>query len=197
MLPAKAGVDAHHQHQINLVDQVVEHLGRSGGVQRNPGLLAQRLDRLHRAVGVRPGLGVKGDQVGSGLGKGGKVRVDRADHQMHVKQLGGVRAQRLHHHRPDGDIGDEMPVHHVDMDPVGTGSVDSAHFLAQPGKIGGQDRGRDQGGHGWRKIPERAGIPAISQPNARKQGAPGAFPHACPKRSAAEQNSLAIHPSCP
>jgi hypothetical protein len=34
-----------------------------------------------------------------------------------------------------------MPVHHVDMDPVGSGFVDRADFLAEPGEIGGEDRG--------------------------------------------------------
>ena len=36
-----------------------------------------------------------------------------------------------------------MAVHHVDMDPVGAGGVDRAHLLAQPGEIGGEDRGGD------------------------------------------------------
>ena len=39
-----------------------------------------------------------------------------------------------------------MPVHHVEMDPVGTGRIDGADFLSQPGKIGGQDRRRDDEG---------------------------------------------------
>ena len=32
-----------------------------------------------------------------------------------------------------------MAVHHVDMDDVGAGGVDGADFLAQFGKIGGED----------------------------------------------------------
>ena len=42
-----------------------------------------------------------------------------------------------------------MAVHHVDVDPVGAGRVDRAHFLAEPGEIGGQDRrGDERRGHG-------------------------------------------------
>ena len=37
-----------------------------------------------------------------------------------------------------------MPVHHVDVDPVGAGGVDRAHFLAELGEVGGQDRWGDE-----------------------------------------------------
>ena len=36
-----------------------------------------------------------------------------------------------------------MPVHDIDMDPVGAGLVDRAHLLAELGKIGGEDRRGD------------------------------------------------------
>ena len=94
---------------------------------------------------VRPGLGMDGDDVGAGLGEGVEERVDRRDHQMDVERLGGVRAERLHHRRADREVGHEMAVHHVDVDPVGAGLVDRAHFLAEPGEVGGEDRGGDQG----------------------------------------------------
>ena len=92
---------------------------------------------------VRPRLGMDGDDVGAGLGEGLEEGIDRRDHQMDVERLGGVRPQRLHHRRADGEVGDEMAVHHVDMDPVGAGLVDRADLLAEPGEIGGEDRGRD------------------------------------------------------
>ena len=42
-----------------------------------------------------------------------------------------------------------MAVHDVDVDPVGAGLVDRAHFLAELGEVGGQDRrGDERGGHG-------------------------------------------------
>ena len=100
------------------------------------------------AVKVRPGLGMDGDDVGPGLGEGVEEIVDRRNHQMDVERLGAVRAKRLHHRRADRQVGDEMPVHHVDVDPVGAGGVDRAHLLAEAGKIGGQDRrGNERAGH--------------------------------------------------
>jgi hypothetical protein len=32
-----------------------------------------------------------------------------------------------------------VAVHHVDMDPIGAGRIDCAYFLAELGKISGQD----------------------------------------------------------
>ncbi len=64
-----------------------------------------------------------GDDVGARLGEGFEDRIAGRDHQMHVENLLAVRAQRLHHVRPDGDVGHEMPVHHVHMDPVGSGGL--------------------------------------------------------------------------
>jgi hypothetical protein len=50
--------------------------------------------------------------------KASRYRIDRRNHQVNVDHLLRVRAQRLHHGRADGDVGHEMPVHHIDMHPV-------------------------------------------------------------------------------
>ena len=90
-----------------------------------------------------PGFDMHGDDVGAGLGERLEIRVARRDHQVHVEHLLAVRPQRLHHVRPDRNVGDEMAVHHVDMDPVGAGLIDGADLVAELGKIGGKDRGGD------------------------------------------------------
>ena len=113
-------------------------LDRRAGIERDAGLLAERADRLQRAVDVRPGLDVHGDDVGAGLGEGFEIGIARRDHQVHVERLSGVRAQRLHDVGTDRDVGHEVPVHHVDMDPVGAGGIDRAHLLAEPGEVGGR-----------------------------------------------------------
>ena len=52
-------------------------------------------------------------------------------------------SQRLHHQRADGDVGDEVAVHHVDVDPVAAGGVDRPHLVAELGEVGGEDGWRD------------------------------------------------------
>jgi len=39
------------------------------------------------------------------------------------------------------DVGHEVPVHHVQVDPVGPGPLGLGHMLAQAGDVGGEDRG--------------------------------------------------------
>jgi hypothetical protein len=90
------------------------------------------------------------------FGKGVEHRIDRRNHQVNVHHLLGVRAQRLHHHRADRDVGHEMPVHHIDMHPVRPGGIDGAHFLAETREIRREDGGGDENG----PVHERIALPA-------------------------------------
>jgi hypothetical protein len=65
---------------------------------------------------------------------------------MRVEDLLGVRAHRLDDIGTVGNVGDEMPVHHVEMDPVGARGIDRTYLFAQPGEIRRQDRRRDDEG---------------------------------------------------
>ena len=64
---------------------------RGAGIHGDAGLLAERADRLQRAVDVRAGLDMNGDVVGAGLGEGFEIGIARRDHQMHVERFLGVR----------------------------------------------------------------------------------------------------------
>ena len=81
---------------------------------------------------MRPGLRMHGDAVAAGLGKGRQVEIGGRNHQMAVERLVGPAADRLDHRRPERDVGDEMPVHHVEVDPVGAGRRHPLDLLAEP-----------------------------------------------------------------
>ena len=89
-----------------------------------------------------------------------------------------VLAQRLHHHRSNREVGHEMVVHHVDMDPVGAGRRHRFDSRAERREIGRQDGGRDADGllrHGsLSQVPGRVGA---SQP-LRRKGLAGKLPSA-------------------
>ena len=142
-LAAEARIDGHDQDEINEIDHRLDALDRRSRVHGDAGLLAERADRLQRAVDVGTCLHVHGDDIGAGLGECFQIRIAGRDHQMHVEHFLGVAAQRFHHVRADRDVGHEVAVHHVDMDPVGAGRIDCAYFLAELGEIGGQDRRGD------------------------------------------------------
>ena len=90
-------------------------------------------------MNMRTGLDMHRDDIGAGLGESLEIRVARRDHQMHIEHLLGVRAQRFHDVRSDGDVGDEVAVHDVEMDPVGSCRIDRADFFAQLAKVGGKN----------------------------------------------------------
>ena len=111
------------------------------GLSETPAFLPLRANVLQRAVKMRPRFRVHGDEIGAGFGEGLDIGVDRFDHQMRVEGAGGVWAQRLHDSRTKGDVGHEMAVHHIEMNPIGAGRDDIAHFLAEPGEIRRENRG--------------------------------------------------------
>ena len=143
LLPAEAGVDAHQQHHVELVHDVVHPVERGGRVEHQAGLTAGVADQPERAVDVLGGLGVEGDDVGAGLGEVGHDAIDRLHHQVHVDRRRGVRADGLAHQRADGEVGDVVVVHHVEVNPVGAGGDDVANLLAEAGEVGGQQAGGD------------------------------------------------------
>ena len=71
----------------NPLHQVIEHLRRGRRVEADPGLLAQRLDRLDRSMEMRPRLGMNGDDVGPCLGESLEIGIDRRDHQVNVNSF--------------------------------------------------------------------------------------------------------------
>ena len=93
-LAAEAGVDAHHQHEVDLVDHPVEHVERRRRVEHQPGLAAGGADQLQRAIDVRARVGMKADEVGAGLGERLRERVDRLDHQVDVDRHLRCRRRR-------------------------------------------------------------------------------------------------------
>jgi hypothetical protein len=84
----------------------------------------------------RARLGLHQQMIGAGVGEDVKVALRLDDHQMNVERLGRRAANGLQHNRPDRDVPNETAVHHVDMDPIGTGGIDSAYFFAQPREVG-------------------------------------------------------------
>ena len=83
--------------------------------------------------------------VAAVIERGGKFlfveeRIDGRDHQMDIEWLRGVRPKRLHHGGTDGEVGHEMAVHDVDVDPIGSGLLDLRHLFSEPGEIRREDR---------------------------------------------------------
>ena len=140
LLSAEAGVHGHHQHQFHFGQDFLEHRRRRRRIDRHAGALAQRVNGLHRPVQVNGALLVHDHRVGAGFCKRFEITVGLGDHQVNFK---GDRAQRpepAHDHRPERNIRDEMPVHDVDMNPIGSRGDNLLNLVRQVGQIGRKDR---------------------------------------------------------
>ena len=131
-------------YEVEIVEHIVEHVDRGRGVQGHARLLTEGFHPLDRAMEVRPCLRMHGNDVGAGLGERIEEIIDWRDHEMDVEGLFRMRAKRLHHAGADSQVRHEMPVHDIDVNPVGARFVDRAYFLAKLGEVGGEDRRRDK-----------------------------------------------------
>src|SRR5437763_16244865 len=83
------------------------------------------------------------DRVCPCMGEGLEIRIAGCDHQVYVEHLAGMPSHGFDHIRSYADVGYEVPVHHVDMDPVGARGIDGPHLLAETREIGRKDGWRD------------------------------------------------------
>ena len=94
----------------------------------------------NRIVG---GLHVEDNVVRAGLDVVVHPAFGVVDHEVHVERLGGGAPGGGGDVGAEGKIGDEVPVHDVNVDPVGIG--DGLDVGAQVGEVGGQDGGGNDG----------------------------------------------------
>src|SRR5579864_5757804 len=52
----------------------------------------------------------------------------------------GDSAKRLHNRRSDGDVGNEVSVHYIYMNPIGPSSLGVSDLLPETSKVGGKNR---------------------------------------------------------
>ena len=112
-------------------------------IEDHPGARAALPDQLDAPVQMDTGFHLHCHQIRPGLDEIRDIAVGVRDHQVDVEGQAGRTTDSFHHQGTHGDIGDEVPVHDVDMDPVGTGVFHGLDFLPQPCKIGGENGGGD------------------------------------------------------
>ena len=86
-------------------------------------------------------LRMEGDVARACLGKVRDNAVHRLHHQVHIdRRLDAMVAQRIANHWPNGEIGDKVVVHHIEMHDVGASIQDSLDVLAKASEISGENR---------------------------------------------------------
>src|SRR5262245_145636 len=137
LLPAEPRVHGHQEHEIDLVEHVIEPVKRRRGIENEPALATAFADQLQSPVDVLGRLGMEADESGTRGGEVGNDAIDRLHHEVHVdRRLDAVLAQRLAHERADREIRHVVVVHYVEVDEIRAGRYDRVHLFAEPREIG-------------------------------------------------------------
>lgn len=149
-LPAKAGVDCHQQNQVGEGEEMRESGEGCRRVESDAASHSGGVDGGGGAVGMTAGFGVEGEAVRAGFGEGGDERIHGFGHQVGVQK--GVRrlrvlAQGAAGECAEGEIGDIVVVHHIQVQPVGAGCEGGCGFFAESGEIRGEQTGGDGDWH--------------------------------------------------
>ena len=146
LLAPEARVDRHDEQQVNVGQNLLHRYQRRGRVEGHTSPRAQLLDALHGTVKVHARLHVDGDDVRPRPDEVFQVAVGLLNHQVNVQQhapAAGNGLQGLDNERPNGNVGDEVAVHHVHVQPLHPGVNGLVHLLAQAGEVSRQN-GRRQ-----------------------------------------------------
>ena len=138
---AKAGVDAHDEDVVHHGKDFNQGLDRRGGVDDDGRQHVVLGDVLEGAMEMAADFLLDGDQVGAGSGEGGDEGVRVLDHQVAVERKLGDGAERFDHRGAKGDVGDEVAVHHVDVEDGGAATSGCGNVVGEVGKVRGEDGG--------------------------------------------------------
>ena len=147
-LAAKTGIHAHDQDVVDKVENFRERLDRRSGIENHTGLASVRGDEVEGAVKVNTGFLMNGNPIGPSVGKFGNEQVWIFDHQVTIEGHVELFAKGANDRRADGEIGDEVAVHNVQVKD-GAAAVD--RLLGVGGKlrkIGGKNGRRKFDLHG-------------------------------------------------
>src|SRR5262245_48719556 len=85
--------------------------------------------------------------VRPGVDKSRDVSVGVRNHQVNVQWQLGDRTNRLHHQGTDGDVRNEVAIHHVNMQKMCPGLFYLADILTERGEVRGENGRRNPDAH--------------------------------------------------
>ena len=108
---------------------------------------------------MRRGLIVKINSRASRGGERLELLIGRLNHEMRFERQAGVLAGRRHDVGPERDVGHELTVHDVPLDPVGARRLQRGDLVPETGEISRQHRGHneDRAAHHPFTLPVRPG----------------------------------------
>ena len=134
-MSAESGVVGHDENEVGLIEERHEPLDGGLGVDGDPYLQALFFYLLYRGMDVPFGFAVDGDRVASRVGEGVDVFDGVVDHEVGIEESVRVSSDGLDHGRSERYVGDEHPVHNIEVDPVRAGLVCPGDLLAESGEV--------------------------------------------------------------
>jgi hypothetical protein len=129
-LATTAWIDSHDKYQVNQGDDFFQGPNRGSGVDANAHLAPQGSNLPQGTVEVKVALDMNDEGIGTGLGERFDEPVGVGDHQMGFNGKFAGPFNSLSNGWPHGKVGDEMAIHHIDMDAVGPGGFCGLNFIA-------------------------------------------------------------------
>lgn len=147
-LSAETGLDGHDEDEVDLGEEMFDGVGGGGGVDDDAVLAAEFADARQGAAVVVVGFDVDADEIGAGFGKGFDVAVGFVEHEVSVKEeLRNVRAERGEGLGAEGEVGDEVTVHDVEVQPRDAEGGNLSRGFGKVGVVAGKEGGCEDG-HG-------------------------------------------------
>ena len=134
-LSAESGMDGHDENEVGPIEERYEPFDGGLGVDGDPDLQALFFYPLYRGMDVPFCFAVDGDRVASRVGEGVDVSDGVVDHQVGIEESVRVSSDGLDHRRSERYVGDEHPVHNIEVDPVRAGLVCPGDLLAESGEV--------------------------------------------------------------
>ena len=134
-LTAEAGIYRHDKNHVQIEKNVLNVVERRSRIQGCTGFDPEFPDSLNHPVQVDGCLRMYAKPFGPGVREGIDVAFGPFDHKMHVQRERRRFSDSSHHVRADGDVGHEMAVHYVYVNPVGPSTLDSFDLLGEPAEV--------------------------------------------------------------
>ncbi len=139
-LAAEAGRDGHGENEIDLVEKRFDRFGGSSGVEGDTAEATKVADPAEGLADIVARFDVNCDLVGPGLDKRVDVILRVGEHEMGIEKEGGFFVETGDHLGTEGEIGDKVPVHDIEVDPVEGGILDLAGTGEEIEVVSGEDR---------------------------------------------------------
>lgn len=146
-LAAESWIDGHDEHQVHLTEEGADGAHGGGWVNGEAGAEAEGADFPQQTFHAGTEFDVDGELLGAGLGEGFEEDLRSGAHQVDVEELSGEGSEVGDEGGAEGQVGDEMAVHDIEVQPFGAGAGGAKDFAVQPGELRGEEgRGNDHWG---------------------------------------------------